>query len=153
MTDDIDGLEGVALDRAIHLEVMGGSEDDLHRQVSGRTYVTREMAMDAGDLSLEGTVYSDDEWEHVAPPPYSSTWPDFGQAFDRVTKPEPEGLGLRIALHTGGRGDEWTWVHMRRLADLDHTCDAEGTGNLKAVFLRAALKAVRVKTKRGGVAS
>ncbi len=33
------------------------------RQVSSRQYVTREMAIDGGDPDLEGSLYSDDEWE------------------------------------------------------------------------------------------
>lgn len=32
-------------------------------QIRGRQYVTREMAMDAGDPSMEGSIYSDDEHE------------------------------------------------------------------------------------------
>lgn len=32
------------------------------RQISERTFVTREMAMDAGDPSLEGHLFTDDEW-------------------------------------------------------------------------------------------
>lgn len=36
-------------------------------QVSCRQHVTREMAMDAGDLALEGSLYSDDEWVQTTP--------------------------------------------------------------------------------------
>lgn len=32
-------------------------------QTSSRQYVTREMAMDAGDRSMEGSLYSDDAFE------------------------------------------------------------------------------------------
>jgi hypothetical protein len=32
-------------------------------QVSGRLYVTREMALDAQCPEMEGQLYSDDEWE------------------------------------------------------------------------------------------
>lgn len=32
-------------------------------QTRVRQYVTREMALDACDPSLEGSLYSDDEWE------------------------------------------------------------------------------------------
>lgn len=32
-------------------------------QTSSRQYVTRDMAIDAGDPTLEGALYSDDEWE------------------------------------------------------------------------------------------
>lgn len=35
----------------------------IARQVSSRTYVSRDMAIDAGDESLEGSLYTDDEWE------------------------------------------------------------------------------------------
>ncbi len=35
----------------------------IARQVSSRQYVTRDMAIDAGDESLEGSLYSEDEWE------------------------------------------------------------------------------------------
>ncbi len=35
----------------------------IAHQVSSRQYVTRDMAIDAGDESLEGSLYSDDEWE------------------------------------------------------------------------------------------
>lgn len=35
----------------------------IPRQVSSRQYATREMAIDAGDESLEGSLYSDDQWE------------------------------------------------------------------------------------------
>jgi len=37
-------------------------------QVSSRSYVTLDMAMDAGNLDFEGMLYSDDEWEQTAPP-------------------------------------------------------------------------------------
>lgn len=37
------------------------------RQMSYRTYVTHDMAMDAQDMSLEGTLYTDDEWEQTTP--------------------------------------------------------------------------------------
>jgi len=32
-------------------------------QVSGRGYATRDMAIDAGDINLQGEPYSNDEWE------------------------------------------------------------------------------------------
>ena len=32
-------------------------------QTSSRQLVTREMAMDAGEPAMEGSLYSDDEWE------------------------------------------------------------------------------------------
>ena len=35
----------------------------IPKQVSARTYVTREMAMDAGSPEMEGSLYSDDEFE------------------------------------------------------------------------------------------
>lgn len=35
----------------------------IPHQVSSRQYVTRDMAIDAGDESLEGSLYSGDEWE------------------------------------------------------------------------------------------
>ncbi len=35
----------------------------IAHKVSSRQYVTRDMAIDAGDESLEGSLYSDDEWE------------------------------------------------------------------------------------------
>lgn len=34
----------------------------VQRQVSDRQYVTRDMALDAGDPSLEGSLYSE-QWE------------------------------------------------------------------------------------------
>lgn len=37
----------------------------IPRQVSSRTFVTRDMAMDAGDPALEGSLYTDDEWKAV----------------------------------------------------------------------------------------
>lgn len=37
-------------------------------QTSHRQEITRDMAIDAGDRSLEGQLYSDDEWEQNAPP-------------------------------------------------------------------------------------
>jgi len=35
----------------------------IAHKVSNREYVTRDMASDACDPSLEGSLYSDDEWE------------------------------------------------------------------------------------------
>lgn len=35
----------------------------IPHQVSSRQYVTRDMAIDAGDPALEGSLYTDDEWE------------------------------------------------------------------------------------------
>lgn len=32
-------------------------------QTSAQEYVTRDMAMDAGDLSMEGSLYSEEKWE------------------------------------------------------------------------------------------
>jgi hypothetical protein len=32
-------------------------------QIRSRQVVTREMALDAGEPSMEGSLYSDDEWE------------------------------------------------------------------------------------------
>jgi protein gp37 len=37
------------------------------RQVSASFVVTREMAKDAGDLSMEGAMWGSDEWEQTAP--------------------------------------------------------------------------------------
>ncbi|MFA7219493.1 MAG: hypothetical protein WC119_03245 [Synergistaceae bacterium] len=34
-------------------------------QVSCREYVSHEMAMDAGCPEMEGSLYSDDEWQQV----------------------------------------------------------------------------------------
>src|SRR5207237_96201 len=36
-------------------------------QTSERQYVTRDMANDAGDPSMEGSLYSDEEWQQTAP--------------------------------------------------------------------------------------
>jgi len=36
-------------------------------QTSCRQYVTRDMAIDAGDREFEGSLYSDDEWEQTVP--------------------------------------------------------------------------------------
>jgi len=33
-------------------------------QVREREYITREMAMDAGCPEMEGSLYSDDEWDY-----------------------------------------------------------------------------------------
>lgn len=38
------------------------------RLVRGREYITREMALDAGDPQMEGYLYSDEEWEQTCPP-------------------------------------------------------------------------------------
>lgn len=35
----------------------------IQHQVSSKEYVTRSMAMDAGDPELEGSLYSDDDFE------------------------------------------------------------------------------------------
>ena len=35
----------------------------IPHQISSKTYVTRDMATDAGDPALEGSLYSDDEYE------------------------------------------------------------------------------------------
>lgn len=37
-------------------------------QVSDRQYVTRDMARDAGDMALEGSLYSEEEWEPTTQP-------------------------------------------------------------------------------------
>lgn len=102
VTTDVDTLSGVALDEAIHLEVMGGSEDDLRRQVSGRTYVTCEMAMDAGNPELEGSLDTDEEWERVAPPPYSSAWDGYGAVVNRLNTKEPEGYDADLRVESCG---------------------------------------------------
>ena len=39
----------------------------------GVHYVSRDMALDAGDPSLEGSVYGE-EWEAVEPPPFSTSY-------------------------------------------------------------------------------
>ena len=36
----------------------------VSRQVSERQYATRDMAIDGGDSSLEGSMVSDEEWVH-----------------------------------------------------------------------------------------
>jgi len=43
----------------------------LMRCVNSAEYVTHEMAMDAGDRSLEGSLYRAEEWEPVEPPPFT----------------------------------------------------------------------------------
>ena len=48
---------------------LSGPLNGYPRQTSSRAYVSREMAMDAGDRDLEGALYSDDEWEQTYPPP------------------------------------------------------------------------------------
>ncbi len=35
----------------------------IQHQISSRTYVSKDMATDAGDPALEGSLYTDDEWE------------------------------------------------------------------------------------------
>lgn len=35
----------------------------IARQVSSKSYVTRDMAIDAGDRSLEGSIFSKDDFE------------------------------------------------------------------------------------------
>ena len=35
----------------------------IPHQVSSKQYVTRDMAIDGGDPALEGSLYSDDQWE------------------------------------------------------------------------------------------
>ncbi len=43
---------------------------ELQRCVRPRQYVTADMAMDAGDRSMEGSLYSEEEWEQIEPPDY-----------------------------------------------------------------------------------
>ncbi len=35
----------------------------IPHQVSSKQYVTRDMAIDGGDSALEGSLYSEDQWE------------------------------------------------------------------------------------------
>ncbi len=35
----------------------------IPHQISSRQLVTKDMALDTGDPNLEGSLYSDDEWE------------------------------------------------------------------------------------------
>lgn len=46
----------------------GGPLNGYPRWVSSREYVTREMALDAGRPEMEGSLYSDDEWEQTMLP-------------------------------------------------------------------------------------
>ena len=55
-------LELQALLRMAKCPNCDGSGCIAHK-VSNRQHVTRDMAIDAGDESLEGSLYSDDEWE------------------------------------------------------------------------------------------
>ncbi len=43
---------------------------ELQQCVRPRQYVTADMAMDAGDRSMEGSLYSEEEWEQIEPPDY-----------------------------------------------------------------------------------
>ena len=54
--------DAVALLRAAKCPNCDGS-GAIPRQTGRREYVSREMAMDAGDPSLEGTLFSDDSFE------------------------------------------------------------------------------------------
>lgn len=67
---DCSGATGSApsLDMAVNLLRMAvcpncDGSGAVMRQVSCRQYVSRDMAMDAGDLSMEGALYCDDEFE------------------------------------------------------------------------------------------
>ena len=47
---------------------LSGPLNGYPQQVSAREYVSHDMAIDAGDRSLEGELYSEDEWQQTAPP-------------------------------------------------------------------------------------
>ena len=54
--------DAIALLRAAKCPNCDGS-GSIPRQTSSRQLVTREMASDAGCPEMEGSLYSDDEWE------------------------------------------------------------------------------------------
>ena len=71
-------IEEIQSDRAVDLLAENKMLKDLLRhaicpncdgsgsiphQTSSKQYVTRDMAIDGGDPNLEGSLYSDDEWE------------------------------------------------------------------------------------------
>ena len=77
--DEILKMEaGRELDALVAEYVMG---DELARQVGAPEYATRDMAMDAGDMSLEGMQIGDFDWEQIEPYPYST---DIAAAWDVV---------------------------------------------------------------------
>lgn len=130
--NDVDNLEGQALADAFAVEVMGWT---LHRGAPDpdppEDYWSSGVPV--------GAFRPDEEWH----------W--FGVAFDRVTKPEPEGLGLRTGMHTGGRPG--SWVYLRRPTNVDFALANDDSEDFKAAFLRVAIKAVRaIKEGREGVA-
>ena len=47
---------------------LSGPLNGFPEQVSAREYVTLDMAVDGGDRSLAGSLYSDDEWQQTMPP-------------------------------------------------------------------------------------
>lgn len=49
-----------------HVDIEGALRG-YPRQTSERRYVTRDMAIDAGDRALAGSLYSDEEWEQTSP--------------------------------------------------------------------------------------
>ena len=69
-------------------------------QVSARQYVTAEMASDAGQQDLTGSLYCDDEWE-----PQQCEWCDVRQ---RVIADYESNVPLHVPTGSAKRGKEVT---------------------------------------------
>lgn len=69
--EEVLGMEaGRELDQLVAEKIM---EIDLIRMVHPDEYVTMEMAIDAGDRSLAGSLYRQAEFEQIEPPPFSTS--------------------------------------------------------------------------------
>lgn len=71
---------GTGMDALVAEKIMGM---ELARPL-GEHFVTHDMAMDAGDMSLEGQSMGV-EWEQIQPPPFST---DISYAWEVVVKME-----------------------------------------------------------------
>jgi hypothetical protein len=91
----------------------GGERFDLVRmkQVSEREYVSREMALDAEEPQMEGSLYSDEKWESEC---VGQVWAD-----EQATRDERLGSAMRKALAVGAGHTPTRLRHWVNVWDVD----------------------------------
>jgi hypothetical protein len=121
----------------------GGERFDLvrMRQVSEREYVSREMALDAEEPQMEGSLYSDEKWESEC---VGQVWYD-----EQATRDAALGAAVHAVLAEWQKIDRVSVEELRRVAhDLHHLEGIDTCG-----FASAVLEAVAEVVADAGEAS
>lgn len=135
MTSDVDNLEGQALEDVFAREVMGWELS------SGGFYWEGTLEWPPGRVRRVRQAHRK-SWNPV------DSWRSFGHAVDDMRE-----RGFEVWLHTNGQNSECSVWFANGFGGKGPLVRQLGGKNLRETGLRAFIKAVRARAKRGEVAS